>query len=192
MMAGASQPKKNRSREDDMFSAAHDYAWNWFQYHAGQRMNVFRFYFIVIAILFVGMIKFYDDNQYVPLIILSLMVVVVSFLFYRLDTRSADLIKISERFLKKSEDRMSKLVGEEIKLTAHADKKDNDFTKQYNTTYFFSFRKIFRWFFVIFGFLGLLGALMAGMVMHQGYCPSILADQQTQKPAIEVGSVKND
>ncbi len=32
----------------------HEYAWNWFEYHAGQRLTAFRFFLVFLGALVVG------------------------------------------------------------------------------------------------------------------------------------------
>lgn len=34
-----------------------DYAWDWFAYHAGQRLTTFNFFLVIVGVLTVGLVK---------------------------------------------------------------------------------------------------------------------------------------
>jgi hypothetical protein len=140
--------ERRRSEEKgeyDYLKLSHDYAWNWFQYHAGQRMNVFRFYFVVLAVLGAGYLKALDSSTPIAALIFAGISIALSFLFYRADVRSQDLIKISERYLKRSERDLSARIGRsEILLASTADEKDTEIARQYRCTGLFSFKEIIR------------------------------------------------
>lgn len=160
-------PENDQNSDFDTQKIAHDYAWAWFQYHSGQRMNVFRFYFIVIALLVAGAIKLYALKLFWPSAIMFFAISVTSFLFSRLDTRGADLVKISESHLEVSELWLQEVVGDTVQLAHNAGLKNNAFAKEHWPSLLFSFRKVFFTFFLVFG----LGGLVAGYIVAQkAYC----------------------
>jgi hypothetical protein len=87
---------------------AYEHGWSWFAYHAGQRMVVFRFFFVLVGGLSVG---FYQTLPKSPAIALgfSLLALVLTALFWRLDLRTQELIKIGEEFLEEIEAEFSKI-----------------------------------------------------------------------------------
>lgn len=117
-------------------------------------MNVFRFYFILIGIIAAGIAKLYGDGEYLVPAVLAALIPIFSYFFWRLDIRSADLIKISERHLSITEKYLEPIAGKNILFTEHANNKDNEFARRYNTEFLFSFRKIITLTFFIVGLLG--------------------------------------
>lgn len=157
--------------EFEQWKLSHDYAWSWFEYHAGQRMNVFRFFFLFVGILAAGAATLYGRGDLLAAAFISFLIAVFSYLFWRLDIRSADLIKIAERHLSASELYLSTCVGESINLTSLADKKDNHFaknyTKNYITDFLFSFRKIIA---TIYTIVGIVGLVTGGLIVTMALC----------------------
>ena len=84
--------------DKEKLELVNDYAWNWFSYHAAQRMPVFRFFFLVIGVLAVGYYQSIADN---PIVAsgFSVLAAFLSLLFWRLDLRTRELIKIGEGLL---------------------------------------------------------------------------------------------
>jgi hypothetical protein len=133
----------------DVSKLSHEYAWSWFEYHAGQRMSVFRFYMFLMALFAGGIIKTYEAKMFFGLFVLGVLLAFASFAFWRLDVRSADLIKIAERYLAESENALSKFSGDKIKFTKEAESKDNDFARAIRFRGLSSFRIIFQYIFWI-------------------------------------------
>jgi hypothetical protein len=86
----------------------HEYGWNWFSHHATQRMTVFRFFFLLMGGLSVG---FYQTLPKSPTIafVFSVLAFLFSILFWRLDLRTRELIRIGEDLLKESETEFNKI-----------------------------------------------------------------------------------
>ena len=132
----------------DSFEVARAYAWNWFEYHASQRMTVFRFFLIFAAILSAGYVQVVDKEPMIGAalgVFLSFIVVA----FWRLDQRNVALIKLAEAHLKDHENRLALEVGAGIKLFGQADVECPPFT---------SFSSIFRWVFVVIFCVGVMSA----------------------------------
>jgi hypothetical protein len=148
-------PLKEAARE-----AAARYAWEYFKYHAGQRQSVFRFYLTLVG---VAVLAYAYSQRFAqsaadaaeeaaklrPLIGVAL--VVTSFLFWRLDKRSRELIKNSETTLKVQESSLSGLLKDEtIRLMHLGDLKCPIFP----ISEFETFRQIYSWIFFVVGILG--------------------------------------
>jgi hypothetical protein len=144
-------------------SAAGNYAWEYFKYHAGQRQSVFRFYLTLVG---VATLAYAYSQRFAnsaaeaadqgarlrPLI--GLAFVIVSFLFWRLDKRSQHLIKLAETALKNREETLSKLINDpDIRLMQLGDEKCTLFPYSELET----FRQVYG---CIFLLIGLVGTLM--------------------------------
>lgn len=135
--------------------AAREYAWNWFAYHAGQRQAVFRFYVILSGVVSTGYITTANstntDLQSISFIF-GLVLVVLSFLFWRLDVRSIVLIKLAESFLKIEEKRLgTALDTDQILLATKSDEgRDKIYFRK-----IYSFRQVYQ---IVFSGVGALGA----------------------------------
>jgi hypothetical protein len=106
----------------DSLKAIHEYAWNWFSYHAAQRMTVFRFFFLVFGVVSVGYYQTLDDRPILA-VAFSVIGIFLTFLFWRLDLRTQELIKIGEDLLLATETEFSKLKLVPVKLVKEADTK---------------------------------------------------------------------
>jgi len=79
-----------------------EYAWEYFKLHAAQRMAVFNFFVVISAILTAGLaatLKKDSDGQVFGFF-LSVGMMLISFVFWKLDHRVGYLIKHAERALK--------------------------------------------------------------------------------------------
>lgn len=102
------------------------YAFNYFQLHANQRMSLVNFYIIFASLLTTGIVTASQDKfkiEILPLL-LSVMLIVISFIFWKLDCRVKFILKHVEDVLKAIEastkgtsvEKMFEIVcGEEIK-----------------------------------------------------------------------------
>lgn len=78
------------------------YAWDYFQLHARQRMLLFNFFVVFATILSTGLVstfKLTSDAHPIGAI-LGLLLVCISFIFWKLDERNKFLTKHGERALK--------------------------------------------------------------------------------------------
>jgi|GEM_PF-3604363 len=151
------------SREDPTEKAelsAGSYAWEYFRYHAGQRQAVFRFYLTLIG---AATIAYAYSRRYPPAgetfsesldyvrILVGLVYIIASFLFWSLDRRSRRLIKLAENTLKIREQRLSSLLKDDsIKLMELGDQK----SERFPMSEIESFRQIYSCIFLIIGIIG--------------------------------------
>jgi hypothetical protein len=120
----------------------HDYGWNWFSYHAAQRMTVFRFFFLLIGGLSVG---FYQTLPKSPTIafVFSILAFLLSILFWRLDLRTRELIRIGEDLLKESEAQFNKLVDIKVDIVKLATGRNSVHAVRLIPSLFYSYAQIF-------------------------------------------------
>ena len=144
--------------------SAREYAWQWFQYHAGQRQTVFRFYLVMIGVVSTGYVTSMTvtDLRSVSFLF-GLLLIVISILFWLLDERSVTLIKLAEDYLKKEEERLKLILGHpEIRITYRADKERDT---RFFMVWMYSFRRIYRIIFVLISMIGL------SIILYEGKNP---------------------
>jgi hypothetical protein len=126
----------------DNLKIIHDYAWNWFSYHAAQRMTVFRFFSLLIGGLSVG---FYQTLPKSPAIAfaISVLALLFSVLFWRLDLRTRELIRIGEDLLKESETEFNKIVDIKVGIIELAAGKNSVHAVRLLPSRFYSYAQIF-------------------------------------------------
>lgn len=69
-----------------------EYAWHWFEYHAGQRLTEFRYFLIFFGALAVGFSKSIDNSNFIIASIICWFGVFISFAFLMLDCRNQQLV----------------------------------------------------------------------------------------------------
>lgn len=151
-MVGVATPPTNPLSEAE--DAAREYAWNWFQYHAGQRQAVFRFYLIMCGALSTAYwTAFKSPGTRGYAFAFGIGLIITSFLFWRLDERSAKLIKLAESYLKLEEGRLATILNlPAVRLT---ERSDSERQKSGILSLFQSFKQIYRWIFVLVSLIGL-------------------------------------
>lgn len=79
----------------------HQYAWDYFQLHAMQRMSLFKFFVVFATILTTGLISSFQPtfNAHLIGITLGLLLVCISVIFWKFDERNKFLTKHGERAL---------------------------------------------------------------------------------------------
>lgn len=70
-----------------------DYAWNWFQYHASQRLTAFNFFLVLIGFLLVTFAQAVHYDWVAVGCAIGLLGALVSFGFWALDVRNEELIQ---------------------------------------------------------------------------------------------------
>lgn len=138
----------------DAEKAAREYAWQWFQYHAGQRQTVFRFFLIVAGAAFGGYltaarVQGLQDWAYW----FGAIMVVLAVLFGRLDIRSHDLVRCAEMYLRREESRLADILGtQDIRISQRAH--DARVDAKGLAKWIYSFRQVYR---VLFWGVGMAG-----------------------------------
>jgi len=80
-----------------------DYAWNWFVYHAGQRIVAFQIFLIFFGALAVGLSYSLEHHNFSLIRAISLAAAFISFAFLILEYRNEKLVQIGRNALKKVE-----------------------------------------------------------------------------------------
>jgi hypothetical protein len=78
--------------EDSQIETEQAYAWNWFAYHAGQRLTAFNFFLIVLGAVLVGYVQAVTNDLQALGIVLGLFGVLVSVAFWVIDVRNTELV----------------------------------------------------------------------------------------------------
>ncbi|QBK31191.1 hypothetical protein [Roseitalea porphyridii] len=139
----------NTETNDNPIQRAHDYAWGWFTYHAEQRLKSFSFFFVLVGALTAGYLTSIGASHWPIAAMFGIMLLFSALLFWRLDARNAELIKLAEQYLKKSEINLAAHVGQEICLAHEADKDTTPFKVSLFPNILSTYRKVFRAMFVI-------------------------------------------
>ncbi len=77
-------------------SEMQQYAWRYFELHANQRMSVFKFFIGLATFLTASLLAAFIEKHYIASTLVGVLLVLVSFVFSRLDARIRFLIKGSE------------------------------------------------------------------------------------------------
>lgn len=145
-----------RKQMEDARKNALYYGWEYFKYHAQQRQAVFRFYLILVGVALAGLIASYS-HQYEGLSssrwIIGLSLITLSLLFWRLDVRSYQLVKVAETYLLHEEQHLATILATQtIRLTFTADRNKQKLWKAIRLA---TFRQVYGWMFLIVGIGGL-------------------------------------
>jgi hypothetical protein len=107
--------------QQDKLKVVNEYAWNWFSFHAAQRMKVFSFFFVVIGALTAAHYQTFS----MPSVAMTFAALgfVFSILFWRLDLRSRELVKLGEELLLEMEGHMRAWEIASVELVKRANSK---------------------------------------------------------------------
>ena len=148
-----------------------DYAWSYFQLHANQRISSFNFFVVLAALLTTGLagtLKSEFKHDYVG-VFLGLSLIVISFVFWKMDQRVRYLIKHAEKALKTIEEqwvRNEDSIGAELTLFG-TEEEDSDRIRDAGSwnpwQRHLSYAECFGAVYVVFAFLGLVGGVAAAI-----------------------------
>jgi len=101
---------------------AYEHAWNWFKYHAEQRLAMIRFAVLILGAIAAAVGYLHKDNQFVISIALCLLGMVASYCFLKLDSRTSHLIKLAEEALAEHENKLAEdISSSKIKIFQNTD-----------------------------------------------------------------------
>ncbi len=159
--------------EEQQINNQRQYLWNYFQLHASQRLTTFKFYITISTIISTGYVATVGASVISILaILLGFILSLLSFIFWKLDSRNKQLIKNAEAALKCLESLpdfsnsipTNKNVASVLKIFTYEEeqtdkmRKNNSFWPWRNV---YSYSKCFNTVFAIFGILGFFGTLYA-------------------------------
>lgn len=81
--------------------------WKYFQLHAGQRISTFHFYIVLTGLTLNATSSAIEKNNTLIALLLSAVIIVISYIFARLDIRTRSLIKHAEEIIKNIENNES-------------------------------------------------------------------------------------
>ena len=79
------------------------YAWNWFAYHASQRLQAFNFFLLILAALATGYLTALDKDYALLQIAIGVAGILISYAFLALDFRNEQLVTDGRHALRKLE-----------------------------------------------------------------------------------------
>lgn len=164
------------------------YAWDYFQLHAEQRLKTFEFYIVIATVLLSGyVISLKEDNLIHIGIVIGILLIVLSFVFWKLDVRNKQLIKNAEQALKTIEDELiSESNGDvphNFKLFHYDDfkiKKERQRTRYLFWNKHFSYSNCFNIMFVVFAILGIIAILWTACCLNRHNGKSLKNDVKSE------------
>jgi hypothetical protein len=90
----------------DLFSIEQKYAWDWFSYHAAQRMTALNYFFITVGIVAVAYSKCVENHWRGVGFLVGMMGALCSIAFWLLDVRNEELVNCGREALRAVESRM--------------------------------------------------------------------------------------
>lgn len=144
-----------------------NYLWNYFQYHAGQRLTTFHFYIVISALITSGYFIAFKDIPILSLL-LGLITITLSFIFWKLDSRNKQFIKNSENGLKeieKDDNLDGKINVVQILNIFMFEEQQTDLLRKTQPVWpwqrLFTYTTCFNAVFVIFAVIGLLSIVLS-------------------------------
>lgn len=150
--------------------AARKQAWDYFQMHSSQRLTTFNFYIVISSVVTTALFSTFQKDYKVPVlgIPLGLLLILFSYIFWKLDLRNKQLIKGAEAALKyfestwafedkESEPHIAKIFQHEEFATQK--RKDSNSALPWKSYY--SYSKSFNIIFLGFAVVGLVGIVIA-------------------------------
>ncbi len=153
--------------KDEDINDYRQYVWDYFHYHASQRLTTFNFYIIICSLMATAYFTALKDVRTAHLgIVLGLLILLLSFIFWKLDIRNRQMIENAEEALKciESENTLQDTNEEPHVLKIFTrDKRQTDIAKKGKRYLIckihWGYAKCFNWVFFVFGILGILAAL---------------------------------
>lgn len=150
----------------ELLKQQRDYAWSYFALHANQRMGSFNFFVVIAALLTTGLVGTLksDFQQHVIGVPLGVGLSVIAFVFWKMDQRVQYLIKHAETALKAIEANWPADSGAPSVSLFRLEEEKTDSARKANPwpwQWHLSYANCFGAVYLIFGLLGLGGALAA-------------------------------
>jgi hypothetical protein len=143
-------------------------AWDFFQMQASQRLTTFNFYIAVSSLLCTGLAASFKEDFNIPClgIVFGCLLILFSFIFWKLDLRNVDLIEGAEDTLKFFETESELKDAEDVPHVAKKflrEEHNTNLKRSKNPRYFWkkylTYSDCFRYVFIIFGIAGILGII---------------------------------
>jgi hypothetical protein len=141
------------------------YAWNYFQLHAQQRLQAFEFYISLASAATGGFLALLSlDKPHKWFSVVGLLLMLLSFIFWKLDNRTRQLICNAENALKHLDSELApSLDGDHslhpLQLFARDDEQVKGLLLYPLMSGHFTYSRCFRWMFCCFSLIGLAVAI---------------------------------
>lgn len=136
-----------------------EHAWKYFELHSNQRTTLFNYFLFIMAGLGAALGAIFQASNKLSYIgvFISIFIVLVSIIFWKLDDRTSFLIKQSEQVFQRLERNSSVDIGIFCNEDANLEKanKNRNFLNKIIT-----YGKLFRLTFLITGIIGVLGIIL--------------------------------
>ena len=135
-----------------MNSNLQEQAWKYFELHAHERLTIFNFYIALCSAITAGLVASYSKDFLHPLVrtLFGVLLILFSFVFWKLDGRVKLLIKNAEAALKFFEEQDSNQV-----LVTHVFRREEILTQEERArNWHFSYAKCFGMVFWVFTLVG--------------------------------------
>jgi hypothetical protein len=151
------------------------YAWKYFEVHAGQRMSLFNFFAVISALLTGGLAATLKKDSAYPVfgLFLGVALVIISFVFWKLDKRVGYLIKHAETALKEIELLLSEKQEPTERDTALFCCEETETRKKQMLTpwyklysYHMTYSQCFKVVYLMFGVIGIIGIFLACRIFN--------------------------
>lgn len=151
-----------------------EYHWNYFSLHANQRLRTFNFYLLISAIIIGAFINVINNKENSILFsVLPYILSFISFIFWKLDVRTKQMIKNAENAIKIIDDKVLVGIEGEHMVKLNLFELDNIIIRNEKTYLFkktLSYSKCFNSLFLMFGLLGLVaGTVYIGLIVIGNY-----------------------
>jgi hypothetical protein len=119
-----------------------DHGWRWFEYHAQQRLTVFKYYLIIMGAIGVALYTLHTAQEHLFAAIAAASGVIASITFFALDHRVSQLVKLGEDLMSRQEAILQEGTGHSEALIS---KLSNQNQWKVLGSYRRAFRLIFAW-----------------------------------------------
>ena len=119
-----------------------EHGWRWFEYHAQQRLTVYKYYLIIMGAVGLALYTLHSAGHHFPAAAAAATGVVISFAFLALDHRVSQLVKLGEELMNKEEELLRDGTGH---IEALISSRSNQNKARWLGSYSRAFRLIFGW-----------------------------------------------
>lgn len=160
----------------DGVESTRKYLWDYFQLHATQRLSTFNFYIVLSTLISTGLFTTFREHVEVLAAgpVLGFMLIYLSFVFWKLDERNKNLIKRAETALKVLEQQMLaglSLPQADLLAIFSREALETEVLRCHHSTRpwssFYSYSDCFRFIFILFASIGLLGSLFSSYLLFR-------------------------
>ncbi|MBZ9577996.1 deoxyribose-phosphate aldolase [Patescibacteria group bacterium] len=100
------EEKKSGTAKNNNYEAVLKYTWDWFSYHANQRMVALRFFIIIMGAIGYIFILGISKPNFLLILIFGLLCIGIAKLFWIIDVRNRELVQCARDVLDKLEEKM--------------------------------------------------------------------------------------